>query len=137
MQLTPQHLTIEQLLHGRLFRIPDYQRAYSWGRKQRADLLHDIVEVHRSDRDHFMATIVALGGEYRTMGADRFRDVSLVDGQQRITTIIILLKAIEKSLDDRSPEEAEAKSQLRRLIVKADDHNLVLLQTNHDSVTVS
>ncbi|QXF12876.1 DUF262 domain-containing protein [Sphingopyxis terrae] len=136
MQLTPQHLTIEQLLQGRLFRIPDYQRAYSWGKKQRADLLHDILEVHRSDRDHFMATIVALGGEYRTMGADRFRDVSLVDGQQRITTLIILLKAIEKSLDDESKDEAEAKSQLRRLIVKADDHNLVLLQTNHDSSQV-
>lgn len=136
MQLTPKHLTIEELLQGRLFRIPDYQRAYSWGRKQRADLLHDILEVHRSDRDHFMATIVALGGEYRTMGAERFRDVSLVDGQQRITTLIIVLKAIEKALDDKSPEEAEAKSQLRRLIVKADDHNLVLLQTNHDSSQV-
>ena len=95
MRLNPQHLTIEQLLQGRLFRIPDYQRAYSWGKKQRSDLFRDIEEIQRSDRDHFMATIVALGGQSRTVGADRFQEVSLVDGQQRVTTIIILLKAIK------------------------------------------
>lgn len=133
MRLNPQHLTIEQLLQGRLFRIPDYQRAYSWGKKQRSDLFRDIEEIQRSDRDHFMATIVALGGQSRTVGADRFQEVSLVDGQQRVTTIIILLKAIEAALDADTSDEKDAKTQLRRLIVKADDHNLILLQTNHDS----
>lgn len=136
MQLSPQHVTVEQLLQGKLFRIPDYQRAYSWGSKQRADLFHDIAEVARSDRDHFMATIVGLGGNSRIVGADRYTDVALVDGQQRVTTLIILLKAIEKALEPDDDVEKEAKSQLARLIVKADNHNLVLLQTNHDSSEV-
>lgn len=136
MQLSPQHVTVEELLQGKLFRIPDYQRAYSWGAKQRADLFHDIAEVARSDRDHFMATVVGLGGKARILGADRYKDVTLVDGQQRVTTLIILLKAIEKALNPDDNVEGEAKSQLRRLIVKADEHNLVLLQTNHDSSDV-
>jgi uncharacterized protein with ParB-like and HNH nuclease domain len=56
MRLDPKHVTLSGLLAGRLFRIPDFQRAYAWGSKQRADLFNDLLEVQRSKRDHFMAT---------------------------------------------------------------------------------
>ena len=55
MQLSPLHLSVAKLLDGRLFRIPGYQRAYSWQSRQRADLFKDIEEAHRSGREHFMA----------------------------------------------------------------------------------
>jgi uncharacterized protein with ParB-like and HNH nuclease domain len=42
MRLNPQHLTVSKLMQGRLFRIPDYQRAYSWQKRQRDDLFADI-----------------------------------------------------------------------------------------------
>ena len=45
MQLNPKHVTLNGLLLGRLFRIPDYQRAYAWEKKQRDDLFNDINEV--------------------------------------------------------------------------------------------
>ena len=45
MQLNPKHLTLHGLFQGRLFRIPDYQRAYAWGTKQRNDLFEDVQEV--------------------------------------------------------------------------------------------
>lgn len=82
-----------------------------------------------------MATVVGLARDKRMIDADEFSVVELVDGQQRVTTLVVLFKAIEKAL---SQHEAEGKivSDLRRLLVKGDDHNLVLLQTNHDSSDV-
>lgn len=136
MRLNPQHLTVAKLLQGRLFRIPDYQRAYSWQRRQRADLFEDIREVHRTGRDHFMATVVGLARDTRMIDADEFGVVELVDGQQRVTTLVILIKAIEKALDVADPTQVKVREDLRRLLVKGDDHSLVLLQTNHDSSDV-
>lgn len=136
MQLNPLHLKVSKLLEGRLFRIPEYQRAYSWQSRQRADLFNDIREAHRSGREHFMATLVALAKETREINADEFRTVELVDGQQRTTTLIMLFKALEKKLDSNNSKEADIKSDLVKLLVKGDDHSLILLQTNHDSSKV-
>jgi len=69
VQLNPLHLEVAALLNGRLFRIPEYQRAYAWGKRQRLDLFNDILDVQRSGREHFMATVVALFREDRLIGA--------------------------------------------------------------------
>ncbi|TAY73938.1 DUF262 domain-containing protein [Rhizobium ruizarguesonis] len=135
MLLNPLHLSVAKLFESRLFRIPDYQRAYSWQKKQRDDLFGDIDEAYRSGREHFMATVVALARETRSIAADEFRAVELVDGQQRITTIVVLLKAIEKALQETG-DQSRPKRDLGDLLVKGDDHSLVLLQTNHDSSNV-
>ncbi|MCK0166267.1 DUF262 domain-containing HNH endonuclease family protein [Jannaschia sp. S6380] len=136
MQLNPMHLTVAKLLDGRLFRIPEYQRAYSWQKKQRADLFKDIQEAHNSGREHFMATIVALSRDTKAIGADEYKIVELVDGQQRITTIVVLLKAIEQALSADDKQTAKMKADLSELLVKSDDHEMILLQTNHDSSSV-
>jgi len=136
LQLNPMHLRVSALLIGRLFRIPEYQRAYAWGTRQRSDLFGDIKDVKRSGREHFMATIVALARDVRPVGADEFRVVEIVDGQQRLTTIVILMKSIEKALDGSEKTQSKIKRELSELLVKDDDHSLVLLQTNHDSSSV-
>lgn len=137
MQLSPLHLSVAKLLDGRLFKIPEYQRAYSWQTRQRDDFFGDIREAHRSGREHFMATVVALARDKRTIAADELQVVELVDGQQRITTIVILLKAIEKQISANADEgQTRAKRDLGILLVKGDDHSLVLLQTNHDSSSI-
>ncbi|WP_459593559.1 DUF262 domain-containing protein [Bradyrhizobium diazoefficiens] len=135
IQLNPQHLTLNQLLNGRLFRIPDYQRAYAWGTKQRMDLFDDIGEVKKTKNDHFLATVVCLARETRLIVANEYTVVEVVDGQQRLTTFVILLKAIQKALDS-SGAEAKIKAELNELLVKGDEHSLVLLQTNHDSTHI-
>ncbi|WP_233093132.1 DUF262 domain-containing protein [Paracoccus sp. IB05] len=137
MQLSPLHLSVASLLSGRLFNIPDYQRAYSWQSRQRSDLFKDIREARISGREHFMSTVVALARGKKVISADEFQSVDIVDGQQRITTIIILLKAIEKKLNENtSRDDEKVKRDLNDLLVKGDDHSLVLLQTNHDSSNV-
>ncbi len=80
--------------------------------------------------------VPALARDTRTIGVDEYRTVELVDGQQRITTIIILLKAIEKALDAEDATEGKVKREVQELLVKDDRHSLILLQTNHDSSNV-
>lgn len=129
MKMDPQNLTLSQLLHGRLFRIPAYQRPYSWQQKQRNELFGDLVTLHQKKQDfHFMATVVGVNRGRKILGTDEYQMVDIVDGQQRLTTLILLLKAIELALPVNHPERGRLESQL----VKSDDSTLALLQTNHD-----
>ena len=132
MQIQPVFQSIGTLLQGRLFRIPEYQRAYSWQEKQRGDLFRDIEKVYKSGTDstHFMATIVGLRRNKKTIAADEYVDVEIVDGQQRLTTLIVLLKALAKALKNNDGKYA---AEIESLLVKGDDLSLLLLQTNHDS----
>ena len=135
MQIQPQHVNFGELIHGRLFRIPHYQRAYSWRPVHRSALFEDILRTRQNgeDREHFMATIVGLRREKRTIVIDEHQVVEVVDGQQRITTLVLLLKCIAGTLD-RSDEVTERIGrELDENLVKPDAASLLLLQTNHDS----
>jgi hypothetical protein len=135
MHIEPRYLALNHLLQGRLFRIPDYQRAYSWETKHRADLFEDIRRViDGNGADHFMATVVCLDVQHKTnVGVDEYCLFDVVDGQQRLTTLLVLLKAIEKSLSaTKDPKAQEEGSRIRSLLVKK-DKQLLLLQANHQS----
>ena len=135
MEIQPQHVNLGRLFHGKLFRIPQYQRAYSWRSKQREDLFDDIRRTWQGggDAGHFMATIVGLRRERRTIITDEHQVVEVVDGQQRITTLILLLKAIAKALDRSESVEKRIGQELDDPLVKPDNTSLLLLQTNHDT----
>lgn len=133
MSIAPTLLTFHGLLTKRLFRIPAYQRAYSWDTKQRQDLFSDIERVSsRSSDSHFMATFVGLRREEQKIRTDRFTVIDVVDGQQRLTTLVALLKAVEKALNDTVDENA-VRAELRALLIKPNEVSPVILQTNHDS----
>lgn len=133
LDIQPQYLTLTTLFANRLFRIPRYQRAYSWQKKQRDDMFDDI-EALRSKPEafHFMATVVGMRRELKTIVTDQYRVVEIVDGQQRVTTLVILLKALEKILDRSVSAELKLAQELQGLLVKQDNASLILLQTNHD-----
>lgn len=135
MSIKPDYLPLDSLLQKRLFRIPEYQRVYSWEEKQRKDLFDDIqsLQQYESERHHFMATIVCLYTSTKEeIGVDEFSVFHIVDGQQRLTTLIILLKALAKRLRNGDDNEKKEADKLDELLVKA-DQRLILLQTNHDS----
>lgn len=78
------------------FVIPIYQRNYDWGEEQCKQLLEDIIEVGKSLKDeakiHFIGSIVYVcNDEYTT---DEIEQYVIIDGQQRITTITLLLIAL-------------------------------------------
>lgn len=133
MDIQPQYLTLTRLLTARLFRIPRYQRAYSWQKKQRDDMFADIDALrNKPDAFHFMATVVGMRREQKTIVTDQYRVVEIVDGQQRITTLVILLRALQKAFNCSIPAENKLADELKELLVKQDDVSLILLQTNHD-----
>lgn len=136
--IRPDYQTLENALQKRLFEIPNYQRAYSWTRKQVKDLHDDINRLKDKPRErhHFMATIVCLSTKkYKEDGTDEFSILHIVDGQQRLTTLIILLKTIEKYLNKENVIEKKEADKINNILVKGDER-LILLQTNHDSSSV-
>jgi hypothetical protein len=131
----PRYQSLINLLNGRLFQIPEYQRAYSWRKKERNDLFADIEKTHQKgvDFSHFMAAIICLRRDKRSLGTDVYEVMDVVDGQQRLTTLIILLKAIFLALDKSDPGQERLKREFDELLVKVGSDTLLLLQTNHDS----
>ncbi len=134
LDLQPKLVSLGELIQNRLFRIPDYQRTYSWEKGQRAALFTDIRQAYAKgpERTHFMATIVGLRREQRTIGTDVHSEVEVVDGQQRITTLLILLKAVAKATGSSKADRA-LKKEIEGALVKDDKATLLLLQTNHDT----
>lgn len=134
--MDPKDLTLEELLAKRLFRIPPYQRAYSWQSEHRRDMFEDISKLKgRRDSFHFMSTVVGLRCELEPVRilTDRYNIIEVVDGQQRLTTLVLLLKAIErKCACSPATHERALAHELQKLLVKGDEERLILLQTNHD-----
>ena len=141
LNVQPKFLTFAQLLEKRLFRIPLYQRAYSWRRAEREDMFKDIQKLkEKPGTSHFMATVVGLCREKVSIITDEYDVIEIVDGQQRLTTLVILLKIIAEELTSSLTDadktalttEARLERELQELLVKQDEVTEILLQTNHD-----
>lgn len=94
----------------RTFHIPVYQRNYDWKRMQCITLFKDIENLVLADRgnNHFLGTIVYVEGE----STANFREFIVIDGQQRLTTIMLLLKAIVDETDDEELKQEITESYL-------------------------
>lgn len=78
-----------------MFRIPVYQRNYEWNEEHCNKLLDDIDYIMNEDNYyHFLCTMVILVSKVNKNEKSMLHDYTVIDGQQRITTIIILLKAL-------------------------------------------
>ena len=133
-QIQPRHLSLAELFNKRLFYIPDYQRSYSWSSRERKDLFEDIRNIHEAgvNDGHFMATVVCLRRDEVRLGTDVFAKLDIVDGQQRLTTLTILLNAIRLALGKNKKKQKRSAKDLAELLVKPEG-DLLLLQTNHDA----
>ncbi len=89
---------LQQLFTSRIFRIPNYQRGYAWEEPQLQDLLDDLDELP-SGRDHFTGMVVLQGTDQPPIvdaAGEEHSVLDVVDGQQRLTTLLILLDAIRR-----------------------------------------
>ena len=94
--------SLSQLFQNKLFRIPDYQRGYAWQQAQLIDFWDDLINL-QSDRYHYTGLLslkLLSRKETKLWGSDLwmiekgFKPCHIVDGQQRLTTFIILLNEI-------------------------------------------
>ncbi|MGW5706845.1 DUF262 domain-containing protein [Amycolatopsis japonica] len=78
------------------FTIPDYQRPYTWGTEQATQLFHDLYDAvdRNPDEPYFLGSVVLVkeAGEPRA---------EVIDGQQRLTTLTILLSVLRELSDDK------------------------------------
>ncbi len=97
MQITTNKFTLKQLLgnSNEQFVVPSYQRRYAWGRKQQLALFDDI-DFLKEDDNHLFGMILCHTGVYK----GGFNQAELVDGQQRLTTISLLLLAIKRKFEE-------------------------------------
>lgn len=119
----------------RVFKVPVYQRNYDWSNIQCEKLFRDIMIANERDHKHFTGTIVYIVG----IDGSNLNEVLVIDGQQRITTMYILLKALydsAKGVSVRIESEIEEvmfnrncdeKYKLKLKPVKSDNEQLSLL----------
>ena len=92
--------SISKLFTEQIFRIPDYQRGYSWKSKQLKEFWSDLEQLEPLQR-HYIGVLTLEKVPEKTwsaweddkwlMSAKSFIPYYVVDGQQRLTTIIVLL----------------------------------------------
>ena len=96
----------QHIFSDRLFRIPDYQRGYAWEEQQWLDLLEDL-ELLPDEKHHFTGTLVVsrapTSAPVTDGGGITYTVYDVIDGQQRLATIVMLLDVIRDEMDGIEP----------------------------------
>lgn len=109
-----------------VFRVPRYQREYSWGKVQWESLFDDLIE---NAPGYFLGSLICVNQSDDSLAV---QELELIDGQQRLTTLSLLfaaiystLKAQDTELDDE--QRVEMINLKHRLVLKRDKETLRLL----------
>lgn len=95
------NMQIKDLFNGdRIFNIPKYQRTYSWEKEQLENFLDDLKNQRDLEKNYFLGTFLF----HRKNDKNSYEYIDVVDGQQRLTTIIIFLSLIIKLLEKNKSE---------------------------------
>ena len=93
--------TISGVLNGsRLLEIPFYQRAYVWGEEQWERFLGDMEFVTASNRPYFLGSIILKQASSGNTWSEVSEVRTVIDGQQRLTTMVIFFKALCAIIDN-------------------------------------
>ncbi len=104
---------LEFLKRSPQFVIPIYQRAYSWRETECRQLWDDVLRTGRDDElpAHFVGSIVYVEKGLYHVSAQS--PLLVIDGQQRLTTVILLIEALARRLGDREPLPGFSARKLR------------------------
>jgi uncharacterized protein with ParB-like and HNH nuclease domain len=86
------------IFSGNKFVIPDYQRKYSWEPEHRQALWNDIYEYINTPINHYIGTLAFRESETDSLDTTDIYEV--IDGQQRLTTLFILLSVFINRISD-------------------------------------
>lgn len=99
MTVTQAPVTLALVLSDLNFEVPLYQREYSWELEQVSDLFYDIDSSQEEERYFLGSILLYVKDESKKI-------MEIIDGQQRITTIFLILYAIKKSIEGTSYTKA-------------------------------
>ncbi|MBU3161632.1 DUF262 domain-containing protein [Clostridium frigoris] len=131
--------TLIKLMQGAVqFVVPIYQRTYSWSFKQCNQLWKDIVQItlKQDDSVHFIGSVV-----YIDLGTPHGKpqQLLLIDGQQRLTTISLLLCALSRYVEDNKLEDKINPNKIRNYFLinseesGMDKYKLILTEQDKDT----
>ena len=102
--MTPTQSTLKEFFQGeKQFFIPVYQRAYSWEDAQWRDFLEDLEEATKGENHYFFGNVLL---EKRENG-----EFDIIDGQQRLSTIIIFVRCLVNVLDSKGYDKNTLKER--------------------------
>ena len=125
------------------FFVPIFQRRYSWEEKHCKQLWEDVLRVGKDDKikHHFLGSIVYMEQELLMIGA--IPRYLVIDGQQRLTTLSLLLSALSRAIDEGDSdigitptklsnyylfnEHEEGKLRYKQLLTQSDEETLTYL----------
>lgn len=130
MRITPTTQTIANFFNNQTeqFFVPAYQRRYAWGISQLGALFNDINLL--KDGDIHLLGMVVLLADIHNPGVNQ---LELVDGQQRITTLCVLLKVLQNNLnnEDNVDEVREINKYLSCRSRNENQHKIILGDLDH------
>ena len=85
MKVTHDNINTFLYTPGKYFVIPDFQRPYSWDIANIASFLEDIESVMAANKNHYFGSIVFINEGHNS---------TIIDGQQRATTVLLMLTAL-------------------------------------------
>lgn len=116
---------LEKFFTGKFFRIPNYQRDYAWDTGNVDDLFEDILEAIETSTNHYIGTFILASGKDKTW-------FNVVDGQQRLTTLIMLFNAVISRLSTEREKIINMDKFVRSEIDSQEVWRLELLNGNNN-----
>ena len=131
---------LEFLRKSPQFVIPIYQRTYSWTERECRQLWDDIMRTGRNDAvsAHFVGSIVYI--EEGLYVVSSLSPLLVIDGQQRLTTLTLILEALAREVGDTEPVKGFSERKLRnRYLLNSDEDGeqgfkLLLTQSDRESL---
>ena len=129
-----------QLLDGKKqFSVPIFQRRYSWEKKQCERLWDDVLRLgqNRENPSHFLGSIVYI--EPKVNNVSGIRELHVIDGQQRLTTLTLLLAALSRAIKGQNIDIGITSEELSDYYLnnrRSDELRYKQLLTDHDKNTL-
>ncbi len=120
--------SLSEVYNNRFFRIPDYQRGYAWRNEQLEDFWDDLMNL-KDGKYHYIglltvekidkeeASSLNLWEDDMWLYEKGFKSYHVIDGQQRLLTIMILLKVILDRFEDAEEVNYTQKTSMDREVL--------------------
>ena len=129
-----------QLLDGnKQFSVPIFQRRYSWKKHHCEKLWDDVLRLGENSNSlsHFLGSIVYIA--LKVNNASRVRELHVIDGQQRLTSLTLLLAALSRAVEEQNVDigiTPEELSDYYLNVRRTDELRYKQLLTQHDKDTL-
>lgn len=117
------------------FFVPVFQRVYAWTGRQVEQLLADTLRAARDDEQHFMGTLISLPKTGDS--EDSIASVGVIDGQQRLTTLMLLLCALRDRLRAQGGEGTAWAERIDAEYLRLSDGRTKLVLSEDDAPTLA